>query len=66
VALVVSLLVEILTQVGGIGALMAIAQRNYQAAQVWGLLLVAGLFSLVVNGLVTSLQAYAFRHRPAR
>jgi ABC-type nitrate/sulfonate/bicarbonate transport system permease component len=66
VALTITLLVEILTQVGGVGALIAVSQRNYLSARVYGLLLVAGLFNFLVNGLVSSLEAYAFRHRPAR
>ena len=64
VSLVITLLVEILTRVGGLGGLIALSQRNYQAAQVYGLILVAGLFSFLVNGLVASLEAYLFRHRP--
>jgi ABC-type nitrate/sulfonate/bicarbonate transport system permease component len=55
-ALVVTLLVEILTQVEGVGALIAVSQRNYQPAAVWGLILVCGLFGLVVNALVTALE----------
>ena len=64
VALVITLLVEVLTRVGGLGALIALSQRNYLSAQVYGLILVAGLFSLLVNGMVAVLQAYLFRHRP--
>ncbi len=64
VALVITLLVEIVTRVDGIGALIATAQRSYLSAQVYGLILVAGLFSFLVNGLVSMLQAYAFRNRP--
>ncbi|MEX2291820.1 MAG: ABC transporter permease [Mycobacteriales bacterium] len=64
VALVITLLVEILTQVDGIGALIALSQRNYQFARGYGLILVAGLFSLVVNALVSALQAQLLRHRP--
>jgi ABC-type nitrate/sulfonate/bicarbonate transport system permease component len=64
VALVITLLVEILTRVGGLGALIAVSQRNYLSAQVYGLILLAGLFSFVVNGLVAGLEAYIFRHRP--
>ena len=64
VALVITLLVEIVTRVDGIGALIAAAQRSYLSAQVYGLILVAGLFSFVVNGLVSMLQSYAFRNRP--
>ncbi|MGH2628181.1 MAG: ABC transporter permease [Anaerolineales bacterium] len=64
VSLVITLLVEILTRVGGLGALIALSQRNYLSAQVYGLILVAGLFSFVVNGLVAVLENYLFRHRP--
>ncbi|MEW6154621.1 MAG: ABC transporter permease [Actinomycetota bacterium] len=66
VALVITLLVEILTRVGGIGALMAVAQRSYLAGQVYGLILMAGLFSLAVSGLVSALEARLFRHHPPR
>ena len=63
VALVITLLVEIVTRIDGIGALIANAQRNYLSGQVFGLILVAGLFSFLVNGLVSMLQAFAFRNR---
>lgn len=66
VALVITLLVEIVTRFDGVGALIAVAQRNYLSGQVYGLILVAGLFSFLVNGLVSMLQAYAFRNRPLR
>ena len=64
VSLVITLLVEILTRVGGLGGLIALSQRNYLSAQVYGLILVAGLFSFVLNGLVAALEAFVFRHRP--
>jgi ABC-type nitrate/sulfonate/bicarbonate transport system permease component len=64
VSLVITLLVEILTRVGGLGGLIAVSQRNYLPAQVFGLILVAGLFSFLVNGLVAAVEASVFRHRP--
>lgn len=64
VSLVITLLVEILTRVGGLGGLIALSQRNYLSAQVYGLILVAGLFSFVLNGLVAVLESFVFRHRP--
>jgi len=66
VALVITLLVEIVTRVSGLGALIAVSQRNYLSAQVYGLILVAGLFSFAVNGLVAVLEAWVLRHRPRR
>lgn len=63
VALVITLLVEIVTQLEGVGALIGNAQRTYQSAQVYGLILVAGLFSLVIAGAVAALQAKLLRHR---
>lgn len=64
VTLVITLLVEIVTRVDGVGALIAVAQRNYLSGQVYGLILLAGMFSFLVNGVVSMLQAYAFRNRP--
>lgn len=64
VALVITLLVEIVTRVGGLGAMIAVSQRNYLSAQVYGLILFAGLFSFVVNGLVAVLEGVVFRNRP--
>lgn len=64
IALVVTLLVEFLTQVDGVGGLIATAQRGYLSEQVWGLILVAGVFSLLVGGLIAALEGYVFRHRP--
>ena len=64
VALVITLLVEMLTRVGGVGALIALSQRNYLSAQVYGLILVAGVCSLFVNGLMAVLGSYLLRHRP--
>jgi len=50
--------------VGGLGGLIAVSQRNYLSAQVYGLILVAGLFSFLVNGLVAVLEGAVFRNRP--
>lgn len=62
--LIIVLLVEILTQVQGVGALIETAQRNFQSAQVYGLVCIAGLLGLLVNALVTLLEGYALRYRP--
>lgn len=64
VSLVITLLVEIVTRVGGLGGLIALSQRNYLSGQVYGLILLAGLFSFVLNGLVAVVETFIFRHRP--
>lgn len=57
VAVAITLLVEVLTRINGVGALVAAAQRNYLSAQVYGLLLVATLFSLLVTGSVSRIES---------
>jgi NitT/TauT family transport system permease protein len=66
VTLIITLLVEILTAVNGVGALIATAQRNFQSAAVFGLVIVAGLFGLLVNAIVALIEGYVFRYRPQR
>ena len=61
VALVITLLVEYLTGVSGVGALVGDAQRTFQPARVYALIVIAGLISLVVNSLVRSLEQRVLR-----
>ena len=56
-ALIISILVEIVTRVDGIGALMGSAQANYRSAQVYGLLALAGIIGFCVNWVVTRLES---------
>lgn len=64
ISIIITLLVEIVTQVDGIGALIAISQRTYMASEVYGLIVVVALFSLLVNGLVSVCEGYVLRNRP--
>jgi ABC-type nitrate/sulfonate/bicarbonate transport system permease component len=64
--IVLTLLVEILTSIDGIGALMIAAQRNFQAGQVYGLLVLVGLFGFVLNNLFAMLQAIILQRWPPR
>jgi ABC-type nitrate/sulfonate/bicarbonate transport system permease component len=66
VAIVVTLLVEILTSVEGIGALMIGAQRNFQSPQVYGLLVLIGLFGLCVNNMFAVFEAVLLRRWPPK
>jgi ABC-type nitrate/sulfonate/bicarbonate transport system permease component len=61
VALVITLLVEYLTGVNGVGALVGDAQRTFQPARVYALIVIAGLISLTVNALVRSVEQRARR-----
>jgi ABC-type nitrate/sulfonate/bicarbonate transport system permease component len=65
-AIVVTLLVEMLTSMPGVGALMIQAQRNFQSAQVYALLVMIGLFGFVVNDLFVVVEAIALRRWPGR
>ncbi|WP_077061420.1 ABC transporter permease subunit [Streptomyces sp. MP131-18] len=55
-ALIIALLVEIVTRINGLGALLGAAQANFESAQVYGLLLIAGVLGYAVNWLVTLLE----------
>ena len=65
VALVITLLVEYLTAVNGVGALVGEAQRTFQPARVYALIVIAGLISLAVNATVRSLDEQVRRRRTA-
>lgn len=62
--LVLVLVVEISTQVSGLGQLMETAQQNFQAAQVYGLVIVVGVVALVINTVVSLAEGYLLRYRP--
>lgn len=64
--IVLTLLVEILTSIEGIGALMIAAQRNFQSGQVYGLLVLVGLFGFVLNNAFSIAQAVILRRWPPR
>lgn len=66
IAVVITLLVEILTQVEGVGALIAQSQRTFQPARVYALIVVAGALSLLVNGVLGMVESYVFRYRPGQ
>jgi ABC-type nitrate/sulfonate/bicarbonate transport system permease component len=61
-ALIISLLVEIVTRIDGLGALMGQAQANFRSAQVFGLLVIAGALGFLVNWVVTRADS-AVEHR---
>jgi len=64
--IILALLVEMLTSLSGIGALMIQAQRNFQSSEVYALLVLIGLFGLVVNDIFVIVEAIILRSRPPR
>jgi ABC-type nitrate/sulfonate/bicarbonate transport system permease component len=65
-AIVVTLLVEILTSINGIGALMIGAQRNFQSRQVYGLLVLIGMFGFLINYIFAAVEAVTLRRWPPK
>ena len=52
VVLIIVLLVEILTQVSGIGREIAVAQATFRSSTVFGLVMLTGLLGLIVNWII--------------
>lgn len=55
-ALIITLLVEIITRINGVGALLGNAQSQFKSAQVYGLLVIAGALGFLVNWATTRLE----------
>jgi ABC-type nitrate/sulfonate/bicarbonate transport system permease component len=64
--IILVLLVEMLTSLPGIGALMIRAQRNFQSSEVYALLVMIGLFGFVVNDAFLVIEAAILRSWPPR
>jgi sulfonate transport system permease protein len=64
IALIVTLLVDILGSGEGLGRLIAVRQESFDAAAVWGLLLIIGLFGYVLNVGLAFAEARIFRNWP--
>ena len=64
--IILALLVEMLTSLPGIGALMIQAQRNFQSSEVYSLLVLVGLFGLIVNDVFLIVETAILRSWPPR
>lgn len=62
--LVLVLLVEISTQVSGLGQALETSQQNFQSAQVHGLVVIVGILAFVINLLVSLAERVLLRYRP--
>lgn len=65
-ALIITLLVEIVTSVNGLGRLLTVAQAKFNSGQVYGLLVIAGALGFVINEAVTRGEAVARRRITGR
>jgi ABC-type nitrate/sulfonate/bicarbonate transport system permease component len=66
IAIIVTLLVEILTGVTGIGALLAQSQQEYDSEATFGLLVLIGIVALLFNFCITSIESFFTRHLPPK
>jgi len=64
ISIVVTLVVDILGSGGGLGALIFERQEQFDAAAVWGLLLLIGVFGFVFNALMAGVERRALRNWP--
>jgi ABC-type nitrate/sulfonate/bicarbonate transport system permease component len=57
IALIATLLVELLTAIGGLGALVGRAQSSFHAAQVFGLIVLCGILGVLVSFAVSASES---------
>lgn len=62
--LILVLVVEISTQVSGLGRMLGVAQQNYATAQVFGLIAVIGVIALLVDAAIALVERWMLRYRP--
>jgi ABC-type nitrate/sulfonate/bicarbonate transport system permease component len=62
--LIVVLLVEIVTQTGGLGSIVSQAQQNFDAATAYGILAITGLLGVAINAIVSAAEGRLLRYRP--
>src|ERR1700739_4844661 len=65
-AIIITLLVEMLTSLPGIGSLIVISQRQFHAAEVYGLLVIVGLVGFVLNGVFVMIEGALLSRWPPR
>jgi ABC-type nitrate/sulfonate/bicarbonate transport system permease component len=65
-AIIVTLLVEMLILSPGVGSLVMTAQRSFQSARVFGLLVLIGLLGFALNGAFVVVEGLIMRRWPPR
>ncbi|WP_167132979.1 ABC transporter permease [Paramicrobacterium chengjingii] len=64
VAIIVTVLIEILTGVTGMGALLAQSQQQYNNAGTFALLVLIGIVALIFNFFISAIESFFTRHLP--
>jgi ABC-type nitrate/sulfonate/bicarbonate transport system permease component len=65
-AIIITLLVEMLTSLPGIGSLIVISQRQFRSAEVYGLLVVVGTVGFALNSLFVIIESMLLSRWPPR
>jgi len=65
-AIIITLLVEMITSLPGVGSLIVISQRQFRSADVYGLLVLVGLMGFVLNNLFTAIEGLVLSRWPPR
>ena len=65
-AIIITLLVEMLTSLPGIGSLIVTSQRQFRSAEVYGLLVVVGLVGFLLNNLFLLIEQLILSRWPPR
>jgi ABC-type nitrate/sulfonate/bicarbonate transport system permease component len=63
-AIIITLLVEMLTSLPGIGSLIVTSQRQFRSAEVYGLLALVGFFGLLVNAIFGAIEQRVLKRWP--
>src|SRR4029078_3985269 len=63
-AIIITLMVEMLTSLPGIGSLIVTSQRQFRSAEVYGLLSLVGVFGLLVNAVFGSIEQKVLKRWP--
>jgi ABC-type nitrate/sulfonate/bicarbonate transport system permease component len=65
-AIIITLLVEMITSLPGIGSLIVLSQRQFRSAEVYGLLVLVGLMGFALNSLFVVIEGLVLRRWPPR
>jgi ABC-type nitrate/sulfonate/bicarbonate transport system permease component len=65
-AIIITLLVEMITSLPGIGSLIVLSQRQFRSSEVYGLLVLVGLIGFALNSLFVIIEGMVLQRWPPR